>query len=123
MPPTTIASSEAVEQPHKPIGNYQYDPLAVLVICFGLAATSGIATLLRSKEPLSLRTILAAVTYNGLAGLTMALLLWNVYGGANPFLLIAVSIMAGMGLVDLVGVAAMVVNGLQSAFAKKGPGP
>jgi hypothetical protein len=98
---------------------YEYDPIRVLACCFAVASLSGLSVLLRSNQPLSLRTILACVLYNGLAGLTIGLLWFNYFEGKNPFFVIGVSSLAGMGLINLADVAVAALRATQDILSKK----
>lgn len=99
--------------------NHEYDPIGVLTSCFAVASLSGIAVLLRSEKPLSVRIVFASFLYNGLAGLTIGLLWYNYFEGKNPFFVIGVSSLAGMGLINLADVALFALKAIQDISAKK----
>lgn len=96
------------------------DALGVLASCFAVASLSGLAVLLRSDRVLTARTLLSAVLYNGLAGLIIGLLWFNYFGGTNPYFVVGVSGLAGMGTVSLVDVSLHVLQALQSAIKPSG---
>ena len=73
-------------------------PLQALVAAFLIAAFGGLAALLRSQHPITLRSALAAILYSGLLGLVIALLWYNYFDGqGNIFFLLGVSGLSGIG--------------------------
>lgn len=76
----------------------RFDPVSVLTAAFAISSLGGLAALLRTRQPLTLRTVLSAVLYSGLMGLIIALL-WYTYfdGQGNIYFLLGVSGLAGIG--------------------------
>lgn len=71
---------------------------------FAIASLGGLAGLLRSKKPLGVRSVVAALLYSGVTGLISFLLLSNYCNDerVGPFVLLGISGMAGIGGVTLV---------------------
>ena len=72
-------------------------PWELLGGAFLVASMGGIAAVLRSGHPLTTRLVLATILNSGLVGLTIGLLLWNRYGGQDPYFIFGVSALAGLG--------------------------
>ena len=89
----------------------RFYPLQMLAAAFSLASVAGLAVLLRSQKPLSVRLVLAAVLYNGMSGLLIALIWWNQYSNTNIYFLLGVSGLAGMGVVNLTDFVLQLVAG------------
>jgi membrane-associated PAP2 superfamily phosphatase len=97
-----------------------HDALKILLSCFAVASLSGLAVLLRSKRPLTVRNIVSAFLYNGLAGLIIGLLWFNYSPNQSPYFIVGVSGLAGMGFISLVEFAqAIVVNGVRVIMKEK----
>lgn len=82
--------------------------IAVYLAAFGIASLGGLAALLRGKQELTVRNVLATILYSGVIGLIVALMWYNYFEGSDniPFLL-AVSALAGIGgatVIDLIKV-------------------
>lgn len=74
------------------------EPLQVFLSAFALSSFGGLAALLRGNQPLSVRLVVAAIAYSGLAGLTIALLWYNYFSDqGNIYFLLGVSALAGVG--------------------------
>lgn len=71
---------------------------------FAIASLGGLAALLRSKQALGWRNLIAALLYSGVTGLIVFLLLSNYCNeeSIGPFVLLGISGMAGIGNVTLV---------------------
>lgn len=82
--------------------------LEIFTAAFALSSLGGLAALLRSKQSLSFRNVLAAVLYSGITGLIIALMWYKYFEGeGNVYFLLAVSGLAGIGgatVIDLVKV-------------------
>lgn len=73
-------------------------PLQALLAAFTISSLGGLASLLRSHKPITLRALLAASLYSGLMGLIIALLWYNFFDGkGNIYFLLGVSGLAGIG--------------------------
>lgn len=79
-----------------------YSTIQLLCTAFVLSAIGGLASLLRSGNPLTYRAIFTAILYNGMMGLLIALVWWNYFHETNIYLLLGVSGLAGMGGVTVV---------------------
>lgn len=89
----------------------KFDPLRVLVSAFALAAAGGLAALLRGKGQVTYRTATAAVLYNGLTGLTIALIWYNKYQSeGNIYFLLGASVLVGLGGLSVADLAMQVVK-------------
>lgn len=76
----------------------KFEPFKVFLSAFAISSIGGLAALLRSRQPLSPRTILSAVLYSGLMGLIIALLWYNWFDGqGNIYFLLGISGLAGIG--------------------------
>lgn len=84
-------------------------PLQVFASAFCVSSFAGLAALLRSDQPLTLRSFASATMYSGSMGLIIAFLWYKNYGEAgDPYFLLGVSGLAGIGgvtVVDLVSIA------------------
>lgn len=80
----------------------KFEPVKVLAATFTIASLGGLAAKLRSREPLTPRSLIAAVLYAGLLGLLIGLLWFNYFNDAgNIYFLVGVSGMAGIGGMSL----------------------
>ena len=70
--------------------------LLVFLCSFVLAALAGLAALLRSEAQLTRKALLSASLNSGLLGLAICLI-WYTRFTSNLFLLVGLTIMAGMG--------------------------
>ena len=70
--------------------------LLVFLCSFVLAALAGLAALLRSEAQLTRKAVLSAALNSGLLGLAICLI-WYTKFTENLFLLVGLTIMAGMG--------------------------
>lgn len=76
----------------------KFDPLKVLVAAFTISSLGGLAALLRSKQQLTYRNVMAALLWSGLSGLLIGLTWFNYFNEqGNIFFLLAVSGLAGIG--------------------------
>lgn len=72
-------------------------PFELFVSAFGISSVGGLAALLRSKKELTVRSILSATLYSGVTGLIIAFLSYNYFGVTNPYFLLGVCGLAGIG--------------------------
>lgn len=80
------------------MANDGYEAGKVILAAFGISSVGGLAALLRSKRPLTWRTIAAAFLYSGMMGTTIALLWYNYFDGkGNTTFLLGISALAGIG--------------------------
>ena len=86
--------------------DHKFDPNHVLAAAFTISSLGGLAALLRSKQKLTWRTVIAAVLWSGISGLLIALAWFNYFNDqGNIYFLLFVSGLAGIGgttVVDLV---------------------
>lgn len=74
------------------------EPMRVFAVIFGLSAVAGLALLIANgKRKLGFRVILGSFMISGVVGLVVALLLWSYFGTSDLYLLIGVSMLAGIG--------------------------
>jgi len=92
------------------------DPLNVLGASSLIASVAGLAALLRSKQRLSVRNVLAAILYSAVAGLLIALLWYKKFGGddGDLYFLMGVSGLAGAGGISILdlGIQALRSKGI-----------
>jgi hypothetical protein len=88
------------------------DPLHVLSSAFAISSIGGLAALLRSKQPLSLRTTVAAILYSGIVGLLIALLWFNYFKSSdeNLYFLLGISGLAGIGGTTVIDLAVQILR-------------
>ena len=73
-------------------------PLQVFFACFTIASFGGLASLLRSGQTLTKRSVATAMLYSGIFGLVIGLVWFQFFNGKdNVFFLIGVSGLAGLG--------------------------
>jgi FtsH-binding integral membrane protein len=80
----------------------KFNPFEFLSSALAIASFGGLAALLRSKQRLSPRAVVAAIIYSGISGLIVFLLLCNYCGAENVHLLLGVSGLAGIGNVTVI---------------------
>ena len=74
------------------------ESIKVLAAALAISSVGGLAALLRSNKPITVRAVLSALLYSGLVGLIIALLWYNFFEGkGNIFFLLGVSGLAGIG--------------------------
>ena len=74
----------------------EINPVWVFVSSFFVAAFAGLAALLRSVTPLSTKSVCSALLNSGLLGLAISLL-WYTKFQSNPFFLIGICVISGLG--------------------------
>jgi hypothetical protein len=94
-----------------------YDPLHLLAFSFGFSALAGFAVLLYSNRQLNWRSGIATFLRSGFLGVTVALILYNSFGGEQPAMIVAAAVLAGMGLIDPVAVTLIVTNAITKALS------
>lgn len=76
----------------------KFDPKLTLSAAFAISSLGGLAAMLRSNKPLTIRAVLSALLYSGMMGLIIALLWYNYFDGSgNIYFLLGVSGLAGVG--------------------------
>lgn len=109
--------------------DFTLTPFQLFSAAFTIGSFGGMARLLNSNEKITYRTMAAAFLKSGIASLTIALLLHSYYGTTNPFFLLGVGALAGIGAIDLVDIAAVVMSkvtpdiGQHGSTAKKKGSP
>lgn len=73
------------------------EPLKIMGAIFVVCSLGGLASLLRSDKPITVRLVMSALLNSGLIGLVIALVWWNSYKDTNLYFLTGVSLLAGMG--------------------------
>ena len=68
---------------------------------FAVSSACGLATKLRNGNHVGLRELAVAGFYSGCVGLVISLIWYNNWGPTNPYFLIGVSGLAGLGGVSL----------------------
>lgn len=77
--------------------NDRISPVALFLSAFTLSSLGGLTALLRSHKVLSVRLVISAILYSGLMGLVIALLSHKYFGVDNPYFLLGVCGLAGIG--------------------------
>lgn len=75
-----------------------------------IGSFAGITRLLNSNQKITSRTAVAATMHSGVAALIIALLWHNTYGETNPFFLLGICGLAGIGAVNILDIGAMVIQ-------------
>ena len=90
-------------------------PLQVLLGCLTVSSLAGLAALLRSKQALTWRSVIATCLYSGMFGLIYGLIWFEWFNGQaqNFFFLIGSSGLVGLGGASLLD---FVVDGLLNGF-------
>ena len=89
----------------------KYTPLQIFFAAFGLSSIGGLAAHLRSKQQLTLRSVLAAIIYSGSMGIAIALLWYNYFDGQkNIYFLLGISCFAGIGGMTVVDFVVQVIK-------------
>ena len=103
--------------------NEKLSPIAVLCSAFAISSVGGLAALLRSKQQLTLRSILATSLYSGTLGLVIALVWYNHYATSNVWFLLGVSGLAGIGGTTVMDFVVQVLKhgGVNITIASKQP--
>lgn len=74
----------------------RFNPITLIISAFSLSSLAGLASLLRSGSPLTLRRVGGAVLTSGLLGLVI-LFLWFNYFKNDTWFLLGLCILAGAG--------------------------
>lgn len=94
------------------------DPMALFVTVFVLSSLAGLAELLRSTKPLTVRSVSATLLYEGLMGLAFTLSWWNWFqSSGNVWVLVGCSILAGLSSLNAVDVLRLLVQKLRIVLA------
>jgi len=90
-------------------------PIQVILGCFTVSSFAGLAALLRSKQDLNWRIVVATCLYSGVFGLIYGLIWFNWFAGddQNYFFLIGSSGLIGLGGASLLD---FVVSGVLHGF-------
>ncbi len=93
----------------------QLTPFQVLAGCLTVSSLAGLAALLRSKQALTWRNVIATCLYSGMFGLIYGLIWFEWFDGENQnfFFLIGTSGLVGLGGASLLD---FVVDGLLNGF-------
>ena len=84
----------------------------VLLSCFTVSSIAGLAQLLRSNKPLTVRAVISAFLYSGMSGLIIGLLWFNYFNGSdNIYFLVGISGLAGIGSVSILELVAQIIAG------------
>lgn len=97
-------------------------PFQVLASALAISSFAGLAALLRSKQPLTLRAVLSALCYSGAMGTIIAMLWMRRYGLAgDPYFLLGVAGLAGIGGVTVVDLAIIAAkrSGIKLVFSRE----
>lgn len=79
-----------------------WTPLQVFIAAYVASALSGLAGLLWSAKPLTVRSACASVLYYGAAGTGLGMLGYEYLGGKEkPWRVIGCAMLVGIGVVDL----------------------
>lgn len=98
---------------------------SLFVVTFCGAALAGVANLLRSPDQITLRNLLAAVLFNGVAGTGFGMIAFEFLGGKqNPWRVIGCGMLVGIRIIKLSDVMTIVrkligTNGNDSDYRNK----
>ena len=92
-------------------------PFGVFTASGGIASLAGLAALLRSGKPLTVRSVISAVLNSGIMGFAIAGL-WYSYFQGNTYFLIGMCALGGLGGTTFVDFAVQV---LKTVIAKQYP--
>lgn len=85
-------------------------PIQLFLAAMTLSSVGGLAALLRSNNTLSARAIASAVLSSGVMGLVIALTSYTYFGVTNPFFLLGVCGLAGIGGTTVVDFLVLVMK-------------
>jgi len=88
-----------------------YGPLKIFICIFGISTLSGLASLLRSDKPLTVRSVFSAMLNAGLFGMSIAMIWELMYGIKHVWFITGVSLIAGLGGTTLMDVVYLTVQG------------
>jgi UDP-N-acetylmuramyl pentapeptide phosphotransferase/UDP-N-acetylglucosamine-1-phosphate transferase len=94
------------------------DPINVVIMSGSLASFAGLAELLRSGRELTWRAVASALLNSGLIGAAIGLVWWNKYD-ADPYFLIGVCVLAGLGGATFADFAIQLLKRVVESWAKK----
>lgn len=97
-------------------------PWQVLASAFTISSVAGLAALLRSKQPLTWRAVIAAALYSGCMGFIIAALWMKEYGLAgDPYFILGVAALAGIGGVSVVDLVVIAIrkSGIKLVLGRK----
>lgn len=98
--------------------NKGIDPLWLLLICGPLGSLAGYAALLRSGQPLDKRAFIASILNSGLLAIAIAVGVFQYLGTQNPWLVILLSILSGLGGMAMIDFALALFKETISAVIK-----
>lgn len=84
--------------------------LQTFAACFAISSACGIAAKLRKGDAVPTREWAVAGFYSGCVGLVIGLLWYNYWGPANPYFLIGVSGLAGLGGVSVAEIFVQIMS-------------
>ena len=90
----------------------------VFLYAFAISAFCGIAWLLRSSQPINIRTFLSALLNSGMLGIVVALL-WFQYYSESTYFLLGICGLAGIGGVTIVDKLSSVVTDIFAKILEK----
>ena len=76
-------------------------PFQVFAAASAISSFGGLAALLRSNKPLTFRAVASAIVYSAIMGLVISLVWYNYIDKGNPYLLLGISGLAGIGGVSV----------------------
>lgn len=97
-------------------------PLQVFASALAISSFAGLAALLRSNQPITLRAVFSSVCYSGAMGTIIAMLWMKKYGlEGDPYFLLGVAGLAGIGGVNLVDLAIIAArrSGIKLVFSRE----
>lgn len=100
----------------------KYESLRLIAATFCTSSFAGLAALLRSGRRLTLVAIVSSMLNSGLLGMILFLVGYQKYQG-NPYLLVGISILAGLGGMTIIDFAIQVIEkgGLHIHIRTKDP--
>jgi hypothetical protein len=83
-----------------------WTPEQVFMLTYLAAALSGLAALLRSDEPITVRSVSAAILFYGAAGTGLGMMAYEWLGGKqNPWRVVGAGMLVGIRIIKLSDIA------------------
>ena len=96
------------------------DPNQIFGFVFAVSSVAGLASLLRSSQPLTTRNVLSAFLNSGMFGLGVAVVWYEYYGGAaHPWFMIGISLLAGLGGTSMLDFAIQLAQSSFTSYASR----
>lgn len=95
------------------------DPVRLIGYTFAVSSLAGLAALLRSGQEITPRQLAAATLSAGLLGSGIMLVWWDWMGGRFPWFMMGVSLLAGLGGVNMLEFAIQLIQQAARAYVMR----